>query len=117
METENKKKDLGLEEIVHIANKVGMAYVEAKKKAEHLSLMKASVKAKIALRIDGEQTMTEARLARLTESDEEYIRFLEDLSEAKKSADELKIRYDSYRNLFEARRSILSYQKAEMKLV
>ena len=31
--------------------------------------------------------------------------------------DKLRIRYESYKNLFEARRSLLSYQKAEMKLL
>ena len=34
---------LGLEEIVHITNKVGLAYVDAKKKAEHLELTRRQV--------------------------------------------------------------------------
>ena len=49
----NKKKwdKLGLEEIVHISNKVGLAYVTAKKKAEHLELLKPTIRAKVALRL------------------------------------------------------------------
>ena len=48
----NKKKwMLGLEEIVHISNKVGLAYVTAKKKAEHLELL-STIRAKVALRLD-----------------------------------------------------------------
>ncbi len=107
---------LGLEEIVHIANKVGLAYVEAKKKAEHLELLKPSVRARIALRLDDEK-ISEAKLKRLTETDPEYIQFLEELMDARKECDRLKVRYDSYKNLFDARRSLLSFQKEEMKLV
>ncbi len=107
---------LGLEEIVHIANKVGLAYVEAKKKAEHLELLKPTIRAKIALRLDDEK-ISEARLKRLTETDPEYIQFLEQLMEARRDCDKLKIRYDSYKNLFDARRSLLSFQKEEMKLI
>jgi hypothetical protein len=107
---------LGLEEIVHIANKVGLAYVEAKKKAEHLELLKPTIRAKIALRLDDEK-ISEARLKRLTETDPEYIQFLEQLMEARRDCDKLKIRYDSYKNLFDARRSLLSFQKEEMKLL
>ncbi len=107
---------LGLEEIVHIANKVGLAYVDAKKKAEHFELMKPTVRARIALRLDDGE-LTEARLKRLTETDPEYLEFLEQLVESRRESDRLKVRYDSYKNLFDARRSLLSFQKEEMKLV
>ncbi len=107
---------LGLEEIVHIANKVGLAYVEAKKTAEHYELMKPTIRAKVALRLD-DGKVSEARLKRLTETDPEYLDFLDKLVEARRESDRLKVRYDSYKNLFDARRSLLSYQKEEMKLV
>lgn len=107
---------LGLEEIVHIANKVGLAYADAKKKAERFDLLKAPTRAKIALRLD-DGKMSEARLRRLTETDPEYLEFLEELSAAKLECDKLRIRYESYKNLFDARRSLLSYQKEEMKLI
>ena len=107
---------LGLEEIVHIANKVGLAYVEAKKKAEHLELLKPTVRARIALRLDDDK-ITEARLKRMTETDPEYLDFLDQLMEARRECDKLKVRYDSYKNLFDARRSLLSFQKEEMKLL
>ena len=107
---------LGLEEIVHIANKVGLAYVEAKKKAEHLELLKPTVRARIALRLDDDK-ITEARLKRMTETDPEYLEFLEQLMDARRECDKLKVRYDSYKNLFDARRSLLSFQKEEMKLL
>lgn len=106
---------LGLEEIVHIANKVGLAYVEAKKKAEYLDLMKSSIRAKVSLRLDDGE-ISEAKLKRLTETDQEYLEFLDKLVEARQEADKLKVRYDSYKNLFDARRSLLSYQKEELKL-
>jgi hypothetical protein len=107
---------LGLEEIVHIANKVGLAYVDAKKVAEHFELMKPIIRAQISLRLDDDK-MSEAKLKRLTETDPEYISFLEKLTEARRECDKLKVRYDSYKNLFDARRSLLSFQKEEMKLL
>lgn len=107
---------LGLEEIVHITNKVGLAYVDAKKIAEHLELMKPIIRAQISLRLDDDK-ISEAKLKRLTETDPEYISFLEKLTEARRECDKLKVRYDSYKNLFDARRSLLSFQKEEMKLL
>jgi hypothetical protein len=112
----NNFDKLGLEEIVHLANRVGLEYAAAKKDAELLDLMKPTVRARVALRID-DGAMTEARLRRLTETDTEYVQFLEKLSESRGKAEKLRIRYESYKNLFDARRSLLSYQKAEMKLL
>ena len=107
---------LGLEEIVRLANKVGLEYVEAKKKAEHYELMKSPTKARIALKHDNGE-YNEAKLKRLTETDPEYISFLDKLTEARRDSDRLRVRYESYKNLFDARRSLLSYQKEEMKLL
>jgi hypothetical protein len=107
---------LGLEEIVHITNKVGLAYVEAKKSAEHYELLKGPTRARIALRLD-DGKMSENRLRRLTETDPEYLDFLEKLSAAKRESDRLRVRYESYKNLFDARRSLLSFQREEMKLL
>jgi hypothetical protein len=70
----------------------------------------------VTLRLD-DGSMSEARLKRLTETDPEYLEFIEKLVTAKGECDKLRIRYESYKNLFEARRSLLSYQKAEMKLL
>ena len=107
---------LSLEEIVHIANKVGLEFVEAKRSAEYYVMMKPTIKAQIMLRID-DGKLTETRLARMAEVDPEYIAFIERLADAKRDADKLRVRYESYKNLFEARRSMLSYQKAELKLI
>lgn len=107
---------LSLEEIVHLANRVGLEFAAAKKEADKLDLMKPTVRARISLRID-DGDMTEAQLRRLTETDPEYVEFIENLSEAKGESDRLRIRYESYKNLFDARRSLLSYQKAELKLL
>lgn len=107
---------LGLEDIVHLANKVGLEYARAKKDSERLDLMKATVRARVSIRLD-DGNLSEARLRRLTETDSEYVEFIEQLAHAKGECDRLRIRYESYKNLFEARRSLLSYQKAEMKLL
>lgn len=107
---------LGLEEIVHLANKVGLEYATAKKEADRLELLKPTIRARIMIRLD-DGNMSETRLRRLTETDPEYVDFLEKMSETRGEAEKLRVRYESYKNLFEAKRSLLSYHKAEMKLV
>jgi hypothetical protein len=107
---------LGLEEIVHLTNKIGLEYAQAKKEADRLELLKPVIRARIAMRLD-DGKISEVRLKRLTEIDAEYVDFIEQLSTAKGECDRLRVRYESYKNLFEARRSLLSYQKAEMKIL
>ncbi|MFK7825515.1 MAG: hypothetical protein AB8G05_15300 [Oligoflexales bacterium] len=107
---------MSLEEIVHLANKVGMEYCDAKRKSERLELLKPTQRAKAMEKYD-DGKRSEAKIKRLAEVDQEYIRSLEELSEAKSASEKLRLRYESFKNLFEARRSMLSYQKAEMKLL
>ncbi len=107
---------LGLEEIVHLANKAGLEYAAAKKELDYCELMKSTIRAQIMMRLD-DGAMTETKLKRLTETDAEYISFLERTIEARNRADKTRIRYESYKNLFEAKRSLLSFQKAEMKIL
>ena len=107
---------LGLEDIVHLANKIGLEYANARRDAERLELLKPTVRARISIRLD-DGNLTEAKLRRLTATDAEYVDFIEKLVAAKGDCERLRIRYESYKNLFEARRSLLSYQNAEMKLL
>lgn len=107
--------NLDLEDIVRIANKIGLEYANAKKKAEHLDLLKATKRAQAMIKYD-DGKRSEAKIKRLAEADEQYVDHLIQLSDAKSEAEKLKIRYESYKNLFEAKRSLLSYQKEEMKL-
>jgi len=115
-EGKDKADKLGLEDIVHLANKIGLGYAVAKREAERLDLLRATVRARVSIRLDDGE-LSEAKLRRLTETDDEYVNFIEQLAAAKGECDKLRIRYESYKNLFEARRSLLSYQKAEMKLL
>jgi hypothetical protein len=112
----SETEKLGLEEIVHLTNRIGMEYASAKKEADRLEMLRATVRARIMLRLDDGQ-MSEAKLRRLTETADDYVDFIEKLSTARGESEKLRIRYESYKNLFEARRSLLSYQKAEMKLI
>ena len=107
---------LGLEEIVHLANRIGLEYATAKRDAERLELLKPTVRSRVTIRLD-DGSLTEAKLRRLTETDPEYVEFIEKLAQAKGESERLRIRYESYKNLFEAKRSLLSYQQAEMKLL
>ena len=107
---------LGLEDIVQLANKIGLEYVSARKEAERLDLLKNTVRARISIRLD-DGSLSEAKLRRLMEVDQEYVDFLNQLVCARAESEKLRVRYESYKNLFDARRSLLSYQKAEMKLL
>lgn len=107
---------LGLEDIVQLTNKIGLEYVVARKEAERLELLKNTVRARISIRLD-DGSHTEAKLRRLMETDPEYEDFLLKLVTARAESEKLRVRYESYKNLFEARRSLMSYQKAEMKLL
>lgn len=108
---------IGLEEIVSLANQIGLEYAEAKKESERLELLKPTMKSQIALRLLKAESMSEVKLRRLTETDPEYVEYIEKMVDASAKADKLKVRYDSYKNLFDAKRSLISYQKAEMKLL
>ena len=107
---------LGLEEIVQLSNKIGMEFVEAKQLSDELELMKPVQRAKAMNRYD-DGKVSEAKLKRLAETDEEYVEFLKNLNTAKAKSEKLRVRYESYKSLFEARRSMLSYHKAEMKVL
>ena len=107
---------LSLEDIVHITNKIGMEYVEAKKELEIIELHKHTNRA-IAMEKYDDGTKTEAKIRRLAEMDDKYIECLNGIVQAKHNMEKLKLRYESYKNLFEAKRSMLSYQKAEMRLL
>ena len=111
-----KTKQLTLEDIVTLANKIGLEYVESKRKAEYFELIKPTERAKLMEKHD-DGKLSETKIKRLAETDPDYITFLENLSDAKFKCEQLKIRYESYKNLFEARRSMLSYRKAEMNLI
>ena len=105
-----------LEELVRRTNEVGLEYVAARKVCDRLELMRSTEKARALNRHD-DGSHSEAKLRRLAELDPEYIAFLEKLSQARGDMEKARLRYDSYKNLFEARRSMLSYQKAEMQLL
>lgn len=108
--------DLNLEEIIHMANKIGLEFVEKRKDAERLELLRTSVRSKIMNRIELEyQKIAEAKLKRLAEADDEYIALLENIASARGESEKLRIRYESYRNLFDARRTLISYKKTELR--
>ena len=116
MPAQEHATELSLEELVHIANRVGMELVEAKKACDHYELMKPIVRARIMQRLDDGE-ISETKLRRLMESDAEYVAYIDKLIEARAWLEKVRIRYESYKNLFEARRSMLSYRKAEMRLL
>lgn len=115
-EVKNQNYEMSLEEIIHMANKVGLDYVEKRRDAERLELLRTSVRSRIMNRIEAEaQKVPEAKLKRMAEADDEYISLLEDIANARGESEKLRIRYESYRNLFDARRTMISYKKTELR--
>lgn len=109
-------KEMGLEEIIQLANKIGLEYVDKRKEAERLELLRTSIRAKIMNRIElTAEKIPEARLKRLAEADMEYIELLEKIVTSRAETEKLRIRYESYKSLFDARRTMISYKKIELK--
>ena len=107
---------MGLEEIIQLANKIGLEYVDKRKEAERLELLRTSIRAKIMNRIElTAEKIPEARLKRLAEADMEYIELLEKIVTSRAETEKLRIRYESYKSLFDARRTMISYKKIELK--
>lgn len=113
------QRELTLEEIIQLANKIGLEYVDKRRDAERLELLRTSVRAKIMNRIEAEAapeaSIPEGRLKRLAEADSEYVQLLEQIAYMRAESEKLKIRYESYRNLFDAKRTMISYKKIELK--
>ncbi len=109
--------DLNLEEIIVRANRIGVEYVEKRREAERLELMRPSVRSQIMNRIESlsAERISESRLRRLAEAHEEYVEHIERIAEARAESEKLRVRYESYRNLFDARRTLISYRKAELR--
>lgn len=113
------QRELSLEEIIQLANKIGLEYVDKRREAERLELLRTTVRSKIMNRIEAEAgaeaAIPEGRLKRLAEADSEYVQLLEQIAHTRAESEKLRIRYESYRNLFDARRTMISYKKTELK--
>lgn len=111
-------KDLGLEEIIQLANKIGLEYAEKRKEAERLELLRTSIRAQIMNRLElTHSKVPEAKLKRLAEADAEYVQILEQIAQFRSDAEKLRVRYESYKSLFDARRTLISYKKVEMQIL
>jgi len=112
----NQGEKLDLGEIVKLSHKIGLEFVEAKAALDEKELLKPCFKAQVAIKYDVDGN-SETKIRRLTEADDDYIAYLKTLSSLKLDSEKLRVRYESYKNLFEARRSLMSYQKAEMQIL
>jgi hypothetical protein len=109
-------KEMALEEIIQISNRIGLEYAEKRREAERLELMRTSVRAQIMNRIEqSNEKIPEARLKRLAEAHEEYTALLEKIATYRAEAEKLRVRYESYKSLFDARRTMISYKKVELQ--
>ncbi|MEY4064112.1 MAG: hypothetical protein RIR26_320 [Pseudomonadota bacterium] len=113
------QRELTLEEIIQLANKIGLEYADKRRDAERLELLRTTVRSRIMNRIEAEAglevSIPEGRLKRLAEADAEYVQLLEQIAQSRAEAEKLRIRYESYRNLFDAKRTMISYKKTELK--
>jgi hypothetical protein len=112
-----EKRELSLEDIIQLANKIGLEHADKRRDAEHLELLRTSVRAKIMNRMEeaSEKSIPESKLKRLAEADGEYLELLEKIATARAESEKLRVRYESYRHLFDAKRTMISLKKVEMK--
>jgi hypothetical protein len=114
-----QQRELTLEEIIQLANKIGLEYADKRRDAERLELLRTTVRSRIMNRIEADAgldaSIPEGRLKRLAEADAEYVQLLEQIAQSRAEAEKLRIRYESYRNLFDAKRTMISYKKTELK--
>ena len=111
------KKEMSLEEIIQLANRIGLEHADKRKDAERLELLRTSIRAQIMNRIEenSEKAVPEAKLKRLAEAAPEYLELLEKIASARAESEKLRVRYESYRHLFDAKRTMISLKKVEMK--
>jgi hypothetical protein len=112
-----EKKELTLEDIIQLANRIGLEHADKRKESERFELMRTSVRAQIMNRIEeqSEKSIAEAKLKRLAEADPEYLDLLEKIASSRAESEKLRVRYESYRNLFDAKRTMISLKKVEMR--
>jgi hypothetical protein len=115
LEPKKDGKELSLEDIIKLSNRIGLEYIEKRKEAELTELLRTPLRSKIMNRLEMEQgKLGEAKLKRLAEVDLEYIDLLKKISILRAEADKLRIRYESYKSLFDAKRTMISYKKLEL---
>jgi hypothetical protein len=121
MEPTNVKetKELSLEEIVQLAHKIGMEYVEKRREAELLELLRSSKRAQIMNDLEAsggsQKSFSETKLKRLAEAHPDYLALIHKIVDTRALADKLRIRYESYKSLFDAKRTMISLKKTEMR--
>jgi len=115
--TQKDFKDWSLEDIIHMANQLGLEYVEKRREAERAELLRTSIRSQIMIRLEEnkDEKFSEAKLKRLAEADVEYCAFLESIATLRSDAEKARIRYESYRDLFDARKTMLYYKQVELK--
>ena len=112
-----QERELSLEDIIQLANRIGLEHADKRKEAERLELLRTSIRAQIMNKIeaDSEKAIAEAKLKRLAEAHPDYLELLNRIAESRAESEKLRIRYESYRNLFDAKRTMISYKKTELK--
>jgi hypothetical protein len=108
-----------LQEVVRQMHAAGLKYAKSKALLERLELTRSSVKARLMQKIlqtAGDGKISETRLLHQAEATPEYWSHLEQIAKAREDFEIHRIVYESLRALFDAKRSEMSYAKAEMNL-
>ena len=109
-----------LESLAYEIEKKGKAWIEAKQVSERYDELKKIVLAEIQNNLELTNTgkeLSEARLKRTAEGSDKYRTHIVDMCEVKKNASVAYIEYEALKNLFEAKRSDQSFEKAKMQLI
>lgn len=101
----------------------GKLWVEYKQVAARMEELKKTLKAQLSNRIEAdyeakkEKAPSEAKLDRLARGSDEYIAHVELMIENQQVAHIQFIEYEALKNLYEAKRSDMSFEKAKMGLI
>lgn len=109
-----------LETLSYEIEKKGKIWIEAKQIAERYEELKKTILAEIQNNTESYNTgkeLSESKLKRLAEGSDMYKAHIEEMCAAKKNASVAYIEYEALKNLFEAKRSDQSFEKAKLQLI
>jgi len=111
-----------LEDQAEEASQLGQEWVERyqayRRLMEGQKTFISDIKNRIASEVESKgRAVTEQKLERLALANPEYVKFTETLCQAEAASLKAKIKFETAKNKFEAKRSWVSLEKARMNLV
>jgi hypothetical protein len=119
-EVQGEAAALSLEQITILIHKRGQEWVVADQIADRMKDLKDVKLSRLKMafieqaRQNGSK-MTDERAETMAKSTNEWEAFINEMADARKAAEQAKISYDAYKNLFDARRTQEATEREKMK--